>query len=172
MKQIKTVSAAGHVLCHDITQIIRGVTKDAAFRKGHVVTEEDIPVLLSLGKENLFVWEKEEGMLHEDEAAEILYNVCAGDHMHPTGVKEGKIEVIADCEGLLLVDTKRLLAINSIGEVMIATRHGGFPVKKGDKLAGTRIIPLVIREDKMNAVKAIGDGRPLLKLIPFLAKQC
>ena len=172
MKQIKTVSAAGHVLCHDITQIIRGVTKDAAFRKGHVVTEEDIPVLLSLGKENLFVWEKEEGMLHEDEAAEILYNVCAGEHMHPTGVKEGKIEVIADCEGLLLVDTKRLLAINSIGEVMIATRHGGFPVKKGDKLAGTRIIPLVIREEKMNAVKAIGEGRPLLKLIPFLAKQC
>lgn len=55
MKVIKTEDAVGHVLCHDITQIIKGVTKDARFRKGHVVTEEDIPVLLSIGKDNLYV---------------------------------------------------------------------------------------------------------------------
>ena len=72
MKLIKTEDAVGHVLCHDITQIIKGVTKDAVFRKGHIVTEEDIPVLLSVGKENLYVWEKEEGMLHENDAAEDL----------------------------------------------------------------------------------------------------
>ena len=72
MKQIKTEEAVGMVLCHDITQIIKGVTKDAVFRKGHVVTPEDIPVLLSVGKEWLYVWEKEEGMLHENDAAEIL----------------------------------------------------------------------------------------------------
>ena len=71
MKLIKTEEAVGHVLCHDMTQIIKGVTKDARFRKGHIVTEEDIPVLLSMGKENLYVWEKNENMLHEDEAAEI-----------------------------------------------------------------------------------------------------
>ena len=65
MKLIKTEDAVGHVLCHDMTQIIRGVTKDARFRKGHIVTEEDIPVLLSMGKENLYVWEKHENMLHE-----------------------------------------------------------------------------------------------------------
>ena len=39
MKLIKTEDAVGHVLCHDITQIIKGVTKDAVFRKGHVVKE-------------------------------------------------------------------------------------------------------------------------------------
>ena len=172
MKLIKTVDAAGHVLCHDITQIIRGVTKDAAFRKGHVVTEGDIPVLLSLGKENLYVWEKQEGMLHENDAAEILYALCAGENMIPTDVKEGKIEVIADCDGLLLIDKDRLLAVNSLGDMMIATRHGGFPVKKGDKLAGTRIIPLVIPEEKMEAAKAIGGGQPLLTLIPFQGKSC
>ena len=58
MKLIKTVDAEGAVLCHDITQIIRGVTKDAVFRKGHIVTKEDIPVLLSVGKDTLYVWEK------------------------------------------------------------------------------------------------------------------
>ena len=69
MKYIKTEDAAGHVLCHDITRIIPGRFKGAAFRKGHIVAEEDIPVLLSMGKENLYVWEKKPGILHEDEAA-------------------------------------------------------------------------------------------------------
>lgn len=69
MKLIKTEDAVGHVLCHDITQIIKGVTKDAVFRKGHIITEKDIPVLLSVGKDNIYVWEKDENMLHEDEAA-------------------------------------------------------------------------------------------------------
>lgn len=101
MKLIRTEDAVGHVLCHDITQIIKGVTKDAVFRKGHIVTEEDIPVLLSVGKENLYVWEKEVGTLHENEAAEILREISQGEHMHPSEVKEGKIELIADCDGVL-----------------------------------------------------------------------
>ena len=58
MKLIRTEDAVGQVLCHDITQIIPGVVKDAVFRKGHIVTKEDIPVLLSVGKEHLYVWEK------------------------------------------------------------------------------------------------------------------
>ena len=76
MRCINTVDAVGHVLCHDITRIVKDVVKDAAFRKGHVVTEEDIPVLLSLGKDHLYVWEKDENTLHENEAAQILYEIC------------------------------------------------------------------------------------------------
>ena len=78
MKLVKTEDAVGHVLCHDMTQIIPGVIKDARFRKGHVVAEEDIPVLLSMGKEHLYVWEKEPGMLHEDEGADRLRALCQG----------------------------------------------------------------------------------------------
>ena len=80
MKLVKTEEAVGHVLCHDMTQIIPGVSKDARFRKGHVVTEEDIPVLLSMGKRSLYVWEKTPGILHEDEAAEILFEICHGEN--------------------------------------------------------------------------------------------
>lgn len=90
MKLIKTEDAVGHVLCHDMTQIIKGVTKDARFRKGHIVTEEDIPVLLSMGKENLYVWEKNENMLHEDEAAEILREICQENICMPPSRKKGK----------------------------------------------------------------------------------
>lgn len=71
MKQIRTEDAVGHVLCHDMTQIIKNVKKGVAFKKGHVVTEEDIPVLLSIGKEHLYIWEKDENMLHENEAAKM-----------------------------------------------------------------------------------------------------
>lgn len=175
MKLIKTVDAEGAVLCHDITQIIKGVTKDAVFRKGHVVTEEDIPVLLSVGKDQLYVWEKEEGMLHENDAAEILCAICKGEHMDRSQAKEGKIELTAACDGLFKVDNRGLKAVNSFGQMMIATRHGNFPVKKGDKLAGTRIIPLMIEEEKMEGAKQAAaraaGGKPILELKPFLHKK-
>lgn len=175
MKLIRTVDAEGAVLCHDITQIIKGVTKDAVFRKGHIVTKEDIPVLLSVGKEQLYVWEKEEGMLHENDAAQILCSLCIGEHMEKSQPKEGKIELKALCDGLFKVDRAGLRTVNGFGQMMIASRHGDFPVKRGDKLAGTRIIPLVIEEEKMEEAKkktmeATG-GKPIFSLMPFHHKK-
>lgn len=170
MKLIRTEEAVGHVLCHDMTQIIPGVYKDARFRKGHIVAEEDIPVLLAMGKENLYVWEKPEGMLHEDEAALRLRNLCISEHMHCTEVKEGKVELIADRDGLFEVDTERLYAVNGIDELMIATRHTNTTVHPGDKLAGMRVIPLVIEEEKLERAEKAAGMRPLLRLIPWKLK--
>ncbi|BCZ46503.1 molybdopterin biosynthesis protein [Clostridium gelidum] len=171
MKKIKTTEAVGYVICHDITQIIKGEKKGIAFKKGHIVSSEDIPVLLSIGKDNLYVWEKEEGMLHENEAAEILCKVCKNDYMSTSDVKEGKIELFATEGGLLKIDIEKLREINSFGEMMIATRHSNFPVRKGDKLAGTRIIPLVIEQRKMEeAVKLVGD-KPMMEILPFTNKK-
>lgn len=171
MKIVKTVDAVGHILCHDITQIIKDVKKDVVFKKGHVVREEDIPVLLSVGKENLYIWEKQEGMLHENEAAEILYDICKNDHMKPSSIKEGKIELIADADGLFKLDVEKLYKLNSLGDIMIATRHGNTAVKAGDKLAGTRVIPLIIEEEKMKQAQEIGAGKPLMAILPFKHKK-
>lgn len=171
MKLIKTEDAVGSVLCHDLTQIIKGVTKDAVFRKGHIVQPEDIPVLLSIGKEHLYVWEADENMLHENDAARILCDICKNKYMDESEVKEGKIELSAACEGLFKVDSKRLQLVNSFGQMMIATRHGNTPVKKGDKLAGTRIIPLVIEKEKMYSVQELCGEQPLLKLMPYKLKK-
>ncbi len=170
MKLIRTEDAVGHVLCHDLTQIIKDTYKDARFRKGHVVTQEDIPVLLSMGKEHLYVWEMTPGMVHENDAAERLYALCANEHMERSEVKEGKIELRAGCDGLFQVDSRRLLAVNSVEEIMIATRKGGLAVRKGDKLAGTRVIPLVIEEEKLRRAEQAAEGRPLLELLPFRLK--
>ena len=171
MKLIKTVDAEGHVLSHDITQIIKDERKGVLFKKGHIIREEDIPKLLSLGKEHIYILEKEEGMLHENEAAEILYKICANNHMKPTEVSEGKIEIIADADGLFKLDVERLNKIISLGEMMIATRHGNTAVKRGDKLAGTRVIPLIIEEEKMKKAREIGGGKPLMEIMPFKHKR-
>lgn len=167
MKCIKTVDAVGHVLCHDITQIIKGVTKDTVFQKGHVVTQKDIPVLLSVGKEHLYVWQNNEKMLHENEAAEILCKICIGKYMHRTAVKEGKIELIADCDGLLKIKAGKLNAVNALGDMMIASRHGNFPVKVGEKVAGTRIIPLIIEKEKMQQAIDTAGSEPLFEILPY-----
>lgn len=167
MKLIRTEDAVGSVLCHDITQIIPGVVKDAVFRKGHVVTEEDIPVLLSVGKEHLYVWEKEEGMLHENDAAEILRQVCQNEYMKASEAKEGKIELTAETDGLLKINREKLNAVNGMGQMVLASRHGNFPVRKGDKIVGMRVVPLVIEEEKMNRVKEICGDEPIFKILPF-----
>lgn len=171
MKLMKTEEAVGQILCHDITQIIKGVMKDAVFRKGHVIREEDIPVLLSVGKDHIYIWENNENMLHENDAAHILYDICKNEHMRPSKVKEGKIELIAECDGLFKIDAEKLKKINSLGEMMIASRHGNFAVKAGDKLAGTRVIPLVIEKEKMELAKEVGGDTPIFKILPFQKKK-
>ena len=171
MKLIKVQEAVGQILCHDITQIVIGKTKDARFKRGHVIREEDIQVLLSLGKDHVYIWENNANMLHEDDAADILRDICQGKNMHATAPREGKIELIADIDGLLTVDIERLRAVNSLGMMMIATRLSGFPVKKGDKLCGVRIIPLVIEKEKMEQARQIAGTQPLLKLLPITSKK-
>ena len=170
MKLIKTEEAVGHVLCHDLTQIIKDQYKDARFRKGHVVTEEDIPVLLSMGKEHLYVWEMTPGMLHENDGAERLCALCANEHMDRSEVKEGKIELKAACDGLFRVNSEKLIAVNSIEDLMIATRKGGTAVRKGNKLAGMRVIPLIIPEEKLRAAEDAAGTAPLLELKPWVRK--
>ncbi len=171
MKEIRTIDAVGSVLCHDITQIIKDVDKGPVFSKGHIIREADIPVLLSVGKEHLYVWEKEAGKIHENDAAQILYDLCKGENMKPSEIKEGKIELIATCDGVLKIDREKINRVNALGDMMIASRHGNFPVKSGDILAGTRVIPLVIEESKMNEAKVLCGDQPIFQINQYVHKK-
>lgn len=168
MKEIRVEDAVGQVICHDITRIVKDEVKEVAFKKGHIVTEEDIPALLKVGKEHLFVWEKPEGALHENDAADRLYALCKNANIRPSEVKEGKIELFAETDGLFRVDVDRLNKINEIGEIIIATRHTNSPVHKGDKLAGLKVIPLVIDEKKLDRADEIAGDTPLVAIHPYL----
>ena len=76
MRLIKVEEAIGTVLCHDLTQILPGVFKGAKFKKGRIIKEEDIPILLSMGKKNLYVYEVDETVMHEEDAARVLASLC------------------------------------------------------------------------------------------------
>ncbi len=167
MKEIPVREAVGSVLVHDVTEIVRGVVKDARFRKGHVITAEDVPVLLRLGKENIYVWEADETKLHENDAAEVLRTITQGANLLASDVKEGKIELKATCDGVFYVDEARLNEINAVEEICIATVNNKIPVRKGKSVAGMRVIPLVIDKAKMERVKAIADSTPLMKVAPY-----
>ncbi len=168
MKIIPVNEAVGSILCHDITQIIPGVVKDIAFKKGHIIKEQDIPLLLSIGKENIYVWEKKEGYLHENDAAERLRALTAGVGLTFSEVKEGKINFIADYPGLLKINTNLLYKLNSLGEIILVTLHNNYPVKKGQKVAGTRVIPLVIEEDKMKKAEELIGLEKIVSILPFI----
>ncbi|GHV22249.1 molybdopterin biosynthesis protein [Spirochaetia bacterium] len=170
MKMIRTCDAVGSVLCHDLTRIVRSEFKGAAFRKGHIIKNEDIPVLLSMGKEQIFVWEKTEGRVHEDEAASRLDKICRGLNIRAAGPTEGKIEHFAAVNGVFCIDEDVVNKINEIEGLVIVTRHNYQAVKMSEKLAGMKAIPLVIDEEKLYSAEKIAK-KPLLNVMPFKLKN-
>ncbi len=170
MKLIKTEDAVGTILCHDLTQIIPGEYKGARFKKGHIIKEEDISVLLSMGKKHLYVYEDDKSFLHENDAAKVLKSFCQNDYMKESEIKEGKIELTSTIDGCLIVDRERLKLINQEDEMMIATIKDG-DVKSGDRIAGMRVIPLVIKKEKLEKAKKLVGDTPLLKIYPYVIKS-
>jgi molybdenum cofactor synthesis domain-containing protein len=157
---VPVTEAVGMVLAHDITKIIEKEFKGAAFKKGHVIRSEDICHLQRLGKEHLFILDLGPEEVHEDDAAHLLANALIRDGVQIQGEpKEGKINIVASDDGLLKIDKQSLMAFNMHGEVMCATLHNNTVVRKGQVVAGTRAIPLVVGKSIVdNAVRAAGSG--------------
>lgn len=167
MREVRVQDAVGMVLCHDITEIVRGERKGARFRKGDVIRAEDVPVLLRIGKEHIYVWEDDPNLLHENDAAAVLRDICQSDYMAASEPKEGKIELTATTAGVFEVNEDALNAVNEIEDVMIATIAQHMPVKVGTKLAGMRVIPLVIDKTVMERVRETAGTEPLLRILPY-----
>ncbi|MDR2302736.1 MAG: molybdopterin-binding protein [Deltaproteobacteria bacterium] len=168
MKTIKTEDAVGTVLCHDLTRIVKEQVKETAFRKGHVVREEDIPVLLSIGKTHLFVWDLGENMVHENDAVTALYKSANLEGpFAATEAKEGGLHLTADGDGLFLIDLALLEEFNDDDEMALVTRQSGVRVKKGDKVASFKIIPLAVEQKKLDRVEKLLKGKTILAIKPF-----
>lgn len=157
MKIVKTEEAIGMMLCHDLTRIVPGESKGPAFKKGHVVQVEDIPLLLSMGKEHLYVWEVQEGMIHEEEASTRMAATASAAGVVWAPPREGKVTLKAEHDGLLRIDAEKLEAINSIGEITIATLRDRMAVTAGQAVAGVKVTPLVIAEEQIRAAEALGE---------------
>ncbi len=170
MRKINVEQAVGMTLCHDITAMRDGF-KGAAFRRGHVIAEADIPALLDLGKRTIFVWEENAGELHEEDCAIRLAAMAPVDGAHYTEPSEGKILLLADTRGMLRVNTDLLRQINAIGDITIATLPDHYPVEPGARLASMRIVPLVTRESQIMEAEALCKTEKLLDLRPYQPKR-
>jgi len=146
-KVVPVSETVGMILPHDITEIRPGEFKGVAFKKGHRVREEDIEHLKKIGKEHLYSLEIKDDEMHENDAAYAMAQALAGKGVAQKGEpKEGKITLIAERDGLLKVNSDFLTRFNMLGDVMCATAHNNTVVKKGQTVAGTRAIPLVVKK--------------------------
>ena len=170
MKKIRVEDAVGMKLCHDITAMRDGF-KGAAFRRGHVITAEDVEPLLDLGKRFIFVWEEHAGELHEEDCAQRLAAMAPVDDAVYSGPSEGKMILRAQKRGMFRVDTALLHEINAIGDITICTLPDHFPVAEGARLASMRIIPLVTQEAQILQAEALCRGKKLMELLPYHARR-
>ncbi|OGW52713.1 MAG: molybdopterin-binding protein, partial [Nitrospirae bacterium RBG_13_43_8] len=139
-------------------EIRPGEFKGRAFKKGHIIKEEDVCHLKRLGKENLFALNIAEDEMHEDDAAFALANALMGEGVGIQGEpKEGKINIVATKDGLLKIDKDALLELNMLGDVICATLHNNTLVRKGQSVGGTRAIPLVVKKNIVLDAVRIGE---------------
>ncbi len=166
---IKTEDAIGMILAHDITEIIPGKFKGIAFKKGHIIKEEDIEKLLRIGEENVYVFSLGEDELHENDAAIRLGNIFAGPGVCFSEPGEGKINIKPEYRGLLKINRELLDEVNDVGDICLATIHENMKVEKDELLAGCRIIPLTIKKEKIDEIEKMAKNkRPMFQIKPFL----
>lgn len=166
MKKIPVEQAVGMTLCHDITEMKDGF-KGAAFKRGQIIRQEDIPHLLNIGKKTVFIWEENAGELHEDDCARRMAAMAPVEGAHYTGPSEGKMLLFADQRGLFRVNRELLRRLNSIGDITISTLPDHYPVERGARLASMRIVPLVTEEAQIIAAETLCQTEKLLDLRPY-----
>ncbi len=168
LKKVKLDEAVGMTLGHDVTKVIPGKFKGPAFRRGHIIRQEDIPELLNIGKEHIYIIEEEEGEVHEEEAALRIAKAVADPGLATTSPKEGSVNIKSSILGLLKINKPLLKEINSIPEISLATMHDNSVCQPDTVVAGTKIIPLYVPEAKLNIVEELCQKNGyVIKVIPF-----
>lgn len=172
MRKIKVEEAVGQTLCHDMTAILENGYKGVRFKRGHLISEEDIPVLKDMGKDHIFVWEPDANEVHEEDAAQILSEAMCGDHVVKSAPSEGKIGFTSDVKGLVCIDVDALRKINQVPDYTVALVPDGFPVEAGGRLGGARIVPLVTAQENVGRAEAIAkEAFPVLTVMPYGKKK-
>jgi hypothetical protein len=172
VKSLPVHDAVGMVLCHDVTRIVPGVNKGPAFKKGHIIQPRDIESLLDMGKASVYVYDLSEGYIHEDDAAARIASAVAGPGLRLTSPSEGRVNLTASRDGLLQVNPAVLNRINAVDDVVFATLHTHIRVNAEQPVGGTRIIPLVTREENIRRVESIcREEGSVIQVTPLTAKQ-
>lgn len=167
MKKVKVEESIGMILGHDLTRIVPGEFKGAAFKKGHIIKAEDIEILKNMGKDNIYIFELGENQIHENEAAIRMARSAAGDNIKLSNPSEGKVSFVSQKHGLLKINKNKLKEINCIEHVSMATLHNNMEVKPEQIVAGTRIIPLMTEIARIQAVEQICEKEAVIQVKAF-----
>ena len=170
MKKVYVGDAVGMELCHDITEMNDGF-KGVAFKRGHIIREEDVEHMLNIGKRSVFVWEENAGEIHEDDCARRMAAMAKVEGAHYTEPAEGKVLLFADRRGMFRVNRKLLNKIDSIGDITICTLPDHYPVEPGARLASMRIVPLVTKEAQIIEAERLCAEEKLMDLRPYQYKK-
>lgn len=181
VKIVPVAEAVGKTVAHDMTRIEPGVFKGPEFQAGQRIRVGDICRLQQMGRFHVAVTDGPDVMASETEL--VHENACAAlfaKHMAGEGVTyelpphEGKIDFVAAHDGLFRFDIRRLYAFNLVPEVMAAARQDATLVRAGEKLAGTRAIPLYLHQDRLHqalaALTTDSDAEisdPLFSVLPL-----
>lgn len=173
MKKVKVEAAIGLAIAHDMTEVnVEKNIKAVAFRKRHIIREQDIEKLKSLGRENIFVFDENEEEVHEDEAALIMSPLLAGENIdYDQEPREGKISFYAAIDGLFKLEAAKIIAINRLGIPSLPTIHNNFVVKRGKQVAAFRIIPLTCKPELIDDCRTLLDGASAFTVKPFTRLQ-
>ncbi|NLX84467.1 MAG: molybdopterin-binding protein [Synergistaceae bacterium] len=168
---ITTISldeAIGKPLAHDLTQIdAANHKKSARFKKGQIITEDDIPTLKDMGRENLSIMEMSPGEVHEDDAAIELAEVLCGENLRVTPPEEGRCNLVATSSGILWYLAETVNRVNQDPDWVLSALAPHRPVLKGQTVAGFRIRPLVMEDYRVERAVAAVRGTGPFSILPF-----
>ena len=170
MRKVSIENAVGLTLGHDITRIVPQHGHYRAYSRGHVITHDDIPRFLELGKKHILIWEPDESLIHEDEAAQRIAKAAAGNGVDYSKPSQGRVNLKAQYDGVLKVQLEQLSRVNSIDNIILATLHNHSSICKDQMIAGTRVIPVAIDGQVLReAERFCSEPAPLLEIMPYQA---
>ncbi len=174
LREVKVEDAVGMVLAHDLTRIVPGRFKGRLFKKGHVIREEDIPQLLDIGKEHIYILDLQEGYIHEDEAAMRMARAVRGNNVEMTEPHEGKVTLKSAIHGLAKIDKPFVDEANALDQIVLSTIRTNTVVRPGQPLAGTRVIPLIVEQGRIERIEQMAEqfqqshpGQAVISVKPF-----
>lgn len=155
MKKIRVEDAVGMVIAHDLTKIVAGKFKGPAYKKGDIIKQENIEELKDMGKNHIYVLDLKDNEIHENEAAKRIAKAIDGGGLIYGEPSEGKITFKALHRGIVKINVEAVNEINDIEMVILSTIHNNSFVEEGQKVAGTRIIPLMTEKSKIEKIEEI-----------------
>lgn len=171
MKTVHVTNAIGLVLGQDLTRIVPGEFKGVAFHKGHIIQAEDIPVMMSMGKDHIYILELGPEDVHENAAAQQLSLLTSGLNIKQDNASEGKVKMRASTFGLLDIQIDKLLQINEMAGVALSTLHSGTLVQKDEVVATAKIIPLTLPQATLHFIEKLCDTEKIIAVRPIPTRK-